>query len=118
MSTITVTPGAGTVAAAGRAYAAERSEPVYAEPEFWEVAEAAAYRLAAVYPVADNAVEVFISPEAVAYAVSEFRVLTTADRIADAAATVILDIAGERAGTPLATGQITTIAPGILRLTW
>lgn len=111
-----VIPGPGTVADAARFYATGHSAPEYADADVYELATAHAYRLASAYPVAPNAVEVAISPEAVAYAVSEYVDLLTADSIAESAATVMLDMAAERAG--VTDGLITTVAPGVLRLTW
>lgn len=114
--TARVLPSPVAVATAGKAAAAERSVPAVTSPDRFEVAVAAAFSFAAVYPVADNAVEVCISPVAVSYSVGGD--LLSADSIAESAGTVILDLAAEAAGVPLSSGHITTEAPGVLRLTW
>lgn len=113
-----VLPDAQVVADAAAFYAANNGAPWFADADLFDHATAAAYRLASVYPIAGHAVEVHIAPQAVRHAVSEFGDLITADSIAESAATVLLDVAAERAGVPLSRGHIHVIAPGILRLTW
>lgn len=119
--TVAVTiPGSPAVANAALAYAARNREPWFSEPDYFEVAVAHAYRLANAYPVADDAVEVVISPEALTYAMRSHGGddLLTADSIAEQCATVMLDNAAEVTGVPLSRGHITTVAPGVLRLRW
>lgn len=109
-------PTSPEVARAARHAASERATTVFAAPDKWERIYAHAFRLASVYPITDDTVEVCVSLDALTYAAGGD--LPTADSIADGAATVILDLAAERASVPLSRGRIDTVAPGVLRLTW
>lgn len=120
MSIATTTLSAVAVAEAGIAAAADHADTCWENADAFERAEAAAFRLASVYPIDDDTVEVTISPAAVAYAVVAFSdsLILTGQSIAESAATVILDTAAERMRVPLSRGRISTVAPGVLRLTW